>query len=286
MREGSTMKLFNRMTRSARVLAIALALAATAVVFAGTARAAQAPVPLGNAATFGALSGTGLTNALGNTVVNGDIGSSGPNDVGVTFPGFAAYIPAASQLTNGQADLGVAVLNASAQTPTANITGANLAGTTKFAGVYNSTGAILISGPSALVLDGQGNADAVFIFQAAPGVGDLTVDPTSTITYINGAQPCNVFWKVHSAFLKNSGFVFVGTLLAETQITLTDNITVEGRVLAQAANVTFIHDVVNRPSSCVTQASLNATAAAAAEQAKNAAAVAKTAAENAIADAA
>ena len=133
----------------------------------------------------------------------------------------------------------------------------NLAGQTLGAGVYNSTGGILISGPVPLTLDGGGNADAVFIFQAA-AAGDLTVDPTSNIVYTNGAQPCNVFWKVQSAFLKNTGFTFVGTILALTQITLTDNITVQGRVLARNADVTFIHDVVNKPTTCVTQASIDA----------------------------
>jgi hypothetical protein len=87
----------------------------------------------------------------------------------------------------------------------------------------------------------------VFIFQAASS-GDLTVDPTSSVTYTNGAQPCNVFWKVNSAFLKNADHNFIGTILALTQITLTENITVEGRVLARNADVTFIHDTINKPT--------------------------------------
>jgi hypothetical protein len=41
---------------------------------------------------------------------------------------------------------------------------------------------------------------------------------------------------------------FVGTILALTQITLTEHITVDGRVLARNADVTFIHDVVNKPT--------------------------------------
>jgi Ice-binding-like len=54
-------------------------------------------------------------------------------------------------------------------------------------------------------------------------------------------------WKVNSAFLKNTDRNFIGTILALTQITLTENITVDGRVLARNADVTFIHDVVNVP---------------------------------------
>jgi ice-binding like protein len=266
---------------------VAFAVATAALVLGGSALAAQAPVPLGNAAPFGAISASGLTNGGGNTVISGDIGSSGAIDAGVTNPGFATYTAGSGPLANAQADLGIAITNASAQSPTRDITGVNLAGQVLKAGVFNSTSTITIHGPATLTLDGNGNADSVFIFQAAPGAtGDLTVDNGTNVTYTNGAQPCNVFWKVHSAFLSNSGFAFVGTILAETQITLTDNITVQGRTLALGTNVTFIHDVVTRPASCVTQASVDAQAAANAEAASNAQRAAETAAANALADAA
>ncbi|MHB8644080.1 MAG: ice-binding family protein [Gaiellaceae bacterium] len=235
-------------SRTYTALLLLASLIALTFVASGSGRStAQAPVPLGNAATFGALSFTAMTNAGLDTVVNGDIGSSTSIGAGVTHPGHAAYGAGSVELAAAQASLSTAYLNASAQTPTGDITGANLAGRTLTAGVYNSTGAILISGPIALTLDGGGDPNAVFIFQAA-AAGDLTVDPTSSVTYTNGAQPCNVFWKVQSAFLKNSGNTFVGTILAGTQITLTDNITVQGRVLAQTADVTFIHDTVNVPT--------------------------------------
>ena len=243
----------------------------------GTAGAAQAPVPLGDAASFGALSFSAMTNAGLNTVISGNIGSSTSIDVGVTNPGFARYLAGANELANAQASLLTAYGNAEAQLPTGNITGVNLAGQSLGAGVYNSTGSILLSGPVPLTLNGGGNADAVFIFQAA-AAGDLTVGPTSRVSYINGAQPCNVFWKVQSAFLQNTGFTFVGTILALTQITLTDSITVEGRVLARNADVTFIHDVVNRPTTCIQQADVDAAAAAAAAAEAAAAAAANAAA--------
>jgi hypothetical protein len=276
-------------TRRRRTAPTALAVLALALVLplgaGGTVarQTAQATVPLGNAATFGAVSSTAMTNAGLDTVVTGNVGSSTSVDAGVTHPGFGGYVAPAIPLTNAQASVLIAYGNAEAQTPTGDITGANLAGKTLMAGVYNSTGSILISGPTALTLDGNGNADSVFIFQASSS-GDLTVDPTSRVTYTNGAQPCNVFWKVHSAFLKNTGSTFVGTILALTQITLTDSITLEGRALAQTADVTFIHDVVNVPTACVTQASVDAAAAAAAQAAANAAAA--TAAANAAAQAA
>jgi hypothetical protein len=256
------MKLFKHYagaTRSRSLAPPAMGLLLLAVLvtlsFAGSALSAQATVNLGNAESFGALSFTAMTNAGADTVVNGDIGSSTSIGSGVTHPGFGAYGAGSPELANAQASLLTAYGFAEAQAPNQpTITGANLAGMTLPPGVYNSTSDILISGPIALTLDGGGDANSVFIFQAASS-GNLTVDPTSSIAYTNGAQPCNVFWKVNSAFLKNTDKNFIGTILALTQITLTEHITVDGRLLARNADVTFIHDVVNRPTCSATPGS-------------------------------
>ena len=226
--EGSKVKLFKhragaRHSRSVAPPAVGLFLLAllAMLTFSGSAMSAQATVNLGNAESFGALSFTAMTNSGQNTVVYGDIGSSTSIHSGVTHPGYGAYGAGSPQLFNAQASLLTAYGFAEAQAPNKpTITGANLAGMTLSPGVYNSTSDILISGPIALTLDGGGDPNSVFIFQAA-SAGNLTVDPTSTIAYQNGAQPCNVFWKVNSAFLKNTDKFFVGTILALTQITLT-----------------------------------------------------------------
>ncbi|MHB8644079.1 MAG: ice-binding family protein [Gaiellaceae bacterium] len=249
--------------RSRTITALLLLTSVIALTFvaSGSGRTtAQQTVDLGNATSFGALDATAMTNAGAATVVKGDIGSGTSIDLGVTNPGYASYVPPAGAVQYGaaQASLGTAFLFAQGATPNQpTITGANLAGMTLVPGVYNSTGAILIDaglivGAPPLTLNGGGDPNSVFIFQAA-AAGDLTVNPTSNVLYTNGAQPCHVFWKVRSAFLKNTGNTFVGTIMASTQITLTDNITVQGRVLAQGADVTFIHDVVNVPA-CAAQA--------------------------------
>ncbi len=139
-----------------------------------------------------------MTNSGANTVVHGNIGSSTSIGSGVTHPGYGAYGAGSPELFNAQASLLTAYGAAEAAAPSQpTITGANLAGRTLAPGVYNSSSDILISGPIALTLDGGGDPNSVFIFQAASS-GNLTVDPTSTIAYQNGAQPCNVFWKVNS----------------------------------------------------------------------------------------
>ena len=271
------------------------------LTFAASAVAAQAPVPLGNAGNFAILAGSGITN-VPTSVISGDVGLSPAAGTFITAlacsevsgtiyavdsNGLPCYINNPGLLTTAKNDLTDAYDNAAAQTPTGDITGVNLAGQTLGAGVYSASGSILISGAAPLTLDGGGNADSVFIFQAA-AAGDLTVVGPSRVEYTNGAQPCNVFWKVQSAFLSNSGFGFVGTILALTQITLTGNITVEGRLLARNANVTLIQDTITRPSSCVLQADIDAATAEAARLAAEAAAAeaARVAAEAAAAEAA
>jgi hypothetical protein len=179
-------------------------------------------------------------------VVSGDVGSPTSVGAGVTNSGFARYNgPAdAAGMASAQSAVTAAYLAAEAQPSTQTVGTASLGGTTLGPGVYDSGSSMLITG-GALTLDGGGDPNAVFIFRA---VSDLTVEVGGSVAYTNGAQPCNVFWKVQSAWLKNSGSTFVGTILALTQITLTDNITVQGRVLARNADVTFIHDTIVRPS--------------------------------------
>lgn len=271
----------------AGLLALAVALPLT---FAAQAMAATKP-PLGTTASFAILAGSGITN-VPTSVISGDVGLSpaaGSFITGLTCAevsgtiyavdatGLPCFVNNPGLLTTAKNDLTTAYLNAEGQTQTGDITGVNLAGQTLGPGVYNSTSSILISGPTPLTLDGAGNADSVFILRAAAG-SDLTVAATSRVVFTNGAQPCNVFWKVQSAFLQNTGFTFVGTIFALTQITLTSNITVQGRLLARNADVTLIQDTITRPASCIQQADVDAAAAAAASAAAAAQAAANAAA--------
>ncbi len=249
------MRLFKYHARATRSRSIAtptiglflLAVVGFALAFAGSARSATA-INLGAVASFGALSFTAMTNAdaAGPTVVSGDVGSPTSVGAGVTNPGFARYDgpSGAAGMASAQSAVTAAYLAAEAQPSTLTVGTASLGGSTLGPGVYDSGSSMLITG-GVLTLDGGGDPNAVFIFRA---VSDLTVEVGGSVAYTNGAQPCNVFWKVQSAWLKNSGSTFVGTIMALTQITLTDNITVQGRVLARNADVTFIHDTIVKPT--------------------------------------
>jgi hypothetical protein len=250
------MKYFKHHARASRPRSVAMSTIALLVLgvvgfalgFAGSAGSATT-LNLGAAASFGAISATAMTGAGGNTVVNGDVGSPTSVDATVTNPGFARFdSPALAAGMVGPMNAVTAAFGAAAaQASTGDVTG-NLGGTVT-PGVYDSTSAILVNSP--LTLDAQGDPNAVFIFRA---VSDLTFATGATINLIGNANPCNIFWKVNSAFLTAPNSTFVGTILALTQITLVADITVSGRLFAQTADVTFIHDTVNSPGACAAAA--------------------------------
>jgi hypothetical protein len=96
----------------------------------------------------------------------------------------------------------------------------------------------------ALTLDAQGNADAIFVFQAG---STLTTASASSVLLTGGAQACNLFWQVGTSATLGSDTAFAGNILANTSITLDARASVRGRVLANNGAVTMINNVITRP---------------------------------------
>jgi hypothetical protein len=140
-----------------------------------------------------------------------------------------------------QADLVAAYNSASGQTGAVTVSG-DLGGRTLAPGVYNSASSLGLTGT--LTLDGQGNPDAVFIFQIGSA---LTTASASNVNLINGAQACNVFWQVASSATLGTNSNFTGTLLAMQSITATTGTVVNGRMLARNGAVTLDINSVTRP---------------------------------------
>jgi hypothetical protein len=151
-------------------------------------------------------------------------------------------------LTVAKNDLTAAYLDAAGRTPLTTVP-TELGGTTLVEGVYDSSSTTfeITAGAGALVLDGQGDASSVFIFQAPFSGTGLTVGSASTVSLINGAQACNVFWRVDTAAI-NTTANFVGTVLALNSITVANGATIEGRLLARNGNVTLINDTITAPT--------------------------------------
>jgi hypothetical protein len=212
---------------------------------------AAVPVLLGTSGSFAVLGATPNLTNTGPSTINGDVGiSPGASLVGFGGPPEATvngvqYVADAVAL-QGQTDLTTAYLQAANMPSTMIAT--QLGGTAPVPGAYTDAplgGGLDLTGT--ITLDGGGSYDSVWVFQSTSSL--ITA---GTVSLINGAQACNVYWQVTSSATLGPGTSFAGTILALTSITVDNSITVEGRLLARNGTVTLINDTINRPDTCLT----------------------------------
>jgi hypothetical protein len=249
-----------------------ISLAAFSAVFfvaAPAVHAAHPTVNLATAAPFAVLAGTGITN-VPTSVITGNVGLSPTTgaamtgltcaevtgtiyDVDGTFPGTCEVVNP-GLLTTAKNDLTAAFVDAAGRTPVTTVP-TELGGTTLTDGTYDSASTTfqITAGAGPLVLDGQNNSDSVFIFKMGAAGTGLTVGPGSTVSLINGAQACNVFWELDTAAI-NTTAVFKGTIMALNSITVANGANIEGRLLARNGNVTLVADTITAPTTCVAEA--------------------------------
>jgi len=246
---------------------------------------------LGVASTFGTIGGgAGMTNQGTNTVINGDIGTTGvstavtgfhdagsgcsytetgsniglvngniytappPPTIGCPSEGTASTFAIATQAL---ADANAAYINLS---PASRPGGADpnagqLGGLTLPPGTYKAAaGSFLLTG-SDLTLDGQGDSNAVWVFQAASTLTVGAAGAPRSVILINGAQAKNVFWQVGTAATINGagGGTMVGTIIASAGVTFSTAgnaaiTTLNGRALGLNASVTMVNTVINVPA--------------------------------------
>jgi len=206
------------------------------------ASAAEAPVGLGTAQTYAVLGGQTVTNT-GPSVLFGDVGVSPGTAITGFPPGNALGVTHAGDTEAGgaQSDVTIAYNDAAGRAPIASIAG-DLGGLTLTPGVYNASSSIGLTGT--VTLDAQGDPAAVFVFQVG---STLTTASASSVSMINGAQPCNVFWQIGSSATLGTNSDFIGTILALTSITVTTGTTVEGRALARNGQVSLDTNVFTEP---------------------------------------
>lgn len=225
--------------------------------------AAQSTVNLGTAAPFAILAGTpNITDAGNTSVIQGNVGLSPASGAGIgllcsqvtgTIYSVDAGGPVGCRITDGpllvtaKNDLTAAYTDAAGRTPVTTVP-TELGGTTLVAGVYDSAATTfnITAGAGPLILDGQNDPSSVFIFQADASSPGLQVGPGSTVSLINGAQACNVFWRVDSANIDTTAD-FKGTIMALNSISVANGATIEGRLLARNGSVTLINNTITVP---------------------------------------
>ncbi len=241
--------------------------------------------PLGSIALFGSFGGSaGITNqGLLTRINNGSIGTTGVSTLITGFtdlttgdvytvtplnnglvsgrihtapppPGSAASLVIATQAL---ADANTLYNNLSpANRPLATVQNAELGGLTLPPGVYRSASGPFMITNGNLTLDGQGNPNAEWIFQAASSLTVGVAGPTGakSITLINSAQSRNVYWYVGSAATINGagGGTMAGTIVSSAGMTFSTAgnaaITVlNGRAISLNASVTMVNTVINVP---------------------------------------
>lgn len=212
----------------ARISALSCALLFAGMLsYASLAFAAATPVGLGAAGTYSVLAGTMVTST-GATTISGDLGVS-PGTAVVGFPPgiVTGAIRTGENAAQAQTDLLAAYNNAAARTPTGDFSGDNN-GRTYTPGIYRTAAAFALTG--AMTLDGQGDPNAVFIFQVNAA---LNTAADSNITLINGAQAPRIYWQVLGAAGTGASSTFSGTIMATGAITLGAGATLTGRALSR-----------------------------------------------------
>ncbi|MEQ1737845.1 MAG: ice-binding family protein, partial [Rhodoglobus sp.] len=166
-------------------------------------------IDLGTATSFAVLAGSTVTNT-GASVIQGDVGVS-PGLAVVGFPPGHVVPPSAifsgAPASDPKLDL-VTAYDQAHDTPATSIT-AELGGQSLIPGGYFGTdhGPLQLTGE--LVLDGEDDPLAVWVFQTD---STLTTASGSSVTFVNGGSACNVFWQVGSSATIGSGSDFVGTV--------------------------------------------------------------------------
>jgi hypothetical protein len=217
------------------------------LIFASSALGATT-VGLGKAASFSVLGGSTITNT-GQTTMFGDLGlapgssvTGAPVVLGAEHVDDAVANEAKSALTTAATTAANEASNGSA--------GEDLAGHAFLPGVYTASSSLLLSSGS-VTLNAQGDPNAVFIFQIG---STLTTGSNTSVSLINGAQACNVFWEVGSSATLGTGTHFVGTIMAADSITANTGATIHGRLLAQTAAVTLENNTITT-STCASSSS-------------------------------
>jgi hypothetical protein len=227
-----------------------------AVALGGGAQAPAVPIPvdLGIASRFAVLAGSTVAKA-GSSAIGGDIGVS-PGTAVMSFPqGIVTngiIYSADAVAAQAQTDLTTAYDNAAHRTPCI-AEPADLTGRTLVSGVYcgNTLG---LTGT--VTLDGHGNPNAVFIFQAGSA---LVTARDSHVALVNGAQACNVFWQVGGPATLGANSVFGGTIMALTSVTVDTGASVAGRLLDRNASVVLDTDTITAPT-CASNTTTTTTA--------------------------
>lgn len=207
----------------------------------------QNPPDLGSASKFVLFTAVGDFNNDGASVVTGDIGTHVGVINGFPIPGTLIGNSYANDPGATQPAIDVLAAYGYLSTVTCGkVIGSILGnGQTLTPGVYCLGGTASLNGINGgLILDAQGNPDALFIFKVN---GALTTSTYSNVILINGASECNVYWQINGLISLKDYSVFRGTALVNGAISILKGSKVYGRVLSTSGAVNISNIVATLP---------------------------------------
>lgn len=195
---------------------------------------------LGTTSGFALFTKAGAFNNNGGASTTNIIGNIGSNSAGVTGfpPGIVNGTIYSADATTAQAALDV-VTAYTDLSQVGSVIGVGLAGQVLVAGVYQTGAASTLNGN--ITLDAQGDPNALFIIQIG---GALSTGINSSVTLVNSASLCNVYWQVAGQFDLGDGSVFRGTIIVNGAINLLDGSSLLGRGLSTAGAINLFNNIV------------------------------------------
>ena len=193
-------------------------------------------------ASFAVLGASTVTNT-GATTIDGNLGvSPGSSITGlafVTLNGSLHQSDATASLAQSELSSAISYL---ALMGAGSTTAADLVGLTLFPGVYTvPAGVSNLTG--ALTLDGQGNANAAWVFQLP---STLITSAGSSVNLINTGAGAGVYWNVGSSATFDTTTSFLGNVLSYASIGLNQGASIScGRALASTAAVTMNNNTID-----------------------------------------
>jgi type VI secretion system secreted protein VgrG len=200
---------------------------------------------LGSAASFAVLAGNQIS-CTGAVTILGSVGVSPGNQINglpVGQPIGGTVHNSDAVAAQAQTDLAAAAAALDGMICGTSLSGQNLGGMTLVPGVYCFQNTAGLTG--SLTLDGQGNPNAVWVFQVGT---KLTTAMNAIVNLTNAAQNTNVYWRAGQEATFGSGTVFLGNVVTQGGITLETSATLSGRALARHGLVSMDTNFVGDPS--------------------------------------
>jgi hypothetical protein len=238
--------LFNMAAASPPFIGLATAPSSFVAPVLTSASACQSPVPLGAAGNYAVLAGSSVTNASTasdmTVITGGTVGvSPGTSETGFVTGTYTATIDNTNAAA-AEGALTTAYNNAAGLLQPAALPG-DMSNITFTPGLYKTSSAVTLNS-GAVTLDGQGDPNAVFVFQ----IGSSLIAAAGTqVILANGAQSANIFWQVGSSATFNAASAWTGNIIALTTITFGTDAILHGRAMASNGAVTLLSNKITIP---------------------------------------